>query len=215
MRRLLFFVIASMWLAGASAQPVQEVADDRILSFEESAAPMEASPGSTLSLSGDHYKLRALAVVAAGCAGAHRLSGGVPRRKPQSARNLRLLVRLLGLCPAGAGGVAALRVPQAGTHLCVVRLRTRIHRLARRLGRLRPRHAGNTRGGDGRGGRNRRGGSGRRTLLRPLDPRLVPGRAAPYGRLPGSVHQRRDDDALARAAAVVAQPDARGCGVDR
>ena len=45
-----------MWLAGASAQPVQEVADDRILSFEESAAPMEASPGSTLSLSGDHYK---------------------------------------------------------------------------------------------------------------------------------------------------------------
>lgn len=56
MRRLLFFVIASMWLAGASAQPVQEVADDRILSFEESAAPMEASPGSTLSLSGDHYK---------------------------------------------------------------------------------------------------------------------------------------------------------------
>ena len=45
-----------MWLAGASAQPVQEVADARILSFEESAAPMEASPGSTLSLSGDHYK---------------------------------------------------------------------------------------------------------------------------------------------------------------
>ena len=34
-----------MWLAGASAQPVQEVADDRILSFEESAALMEASPG--------------------------------------------------------------------------------------------------------------------------------------------------------------------------
>ena len=56
MRRLFFFALASMWLAGASAQTAGEVADARILSFEESAAPFEASPGSTLSLSADHYK---------------------------------------------------------------------------------------------------------------------------------------------------------------
>lgn len=94
-------------------------------------------------------------------------------------------------------------------HLRVVRLRTGVHRLARGMGGFRPRHAGPARGGDGRTGRH---GGGRRTgrvVFRPPDSLLVSGRAAPYGRFPGAVHQRRDHEPLAHAAAIVAQSDAR------
>lgn len=79
----------------------------------------------------------------------------------------------------------------------------------RGMGGFRPRHAGPARGGDGRTGRH---GGGRRTgrvVFRPPDSLLVSGRAAPYGRFPGAVHQRRDHEPLAHAAAIVAQSDAR------
>lgn len=56
MRKLLFLAAASVWSLAAPAQSVREVADTRILSFEESAAPFTASKGSSLSVSGDHYK---------------------------------------------------------------------------------------------------------------------------------------------------------------
>ncbi len=56
MYKLLFLAAASVWSWAAPAQSVREVADARILSFEESAAPFTASEGSSLSVSGDHYK---------------------------------------------------------------------------------------------------------------------------------------------------------------
>ena len=56
MRKLIFLAAAAVWAWTASAQPLKEVADERILSFEESAAPFEASRGSSLQISGDHYK---------------------------------------------------------------------------------------------------------------------------------------------------------------
>ena len=56
MYKLLFLAAASVWPLAAPAQSVREVADARILSFEESAAPFTASKGSSLSVSGDHYK---------------------------------------------------------------------------------------------------------------------------------------------------------------
>ena len=45
MRKLIFLAAAAAWAWTASAQPLKEVADERILSFEESAAPFEASRG--------------------------------------------------------------------------------------------------------------------------------------------------------------------------
>ena len=56
MYKLLFLAAASVWSWAAPAQSVREVADARILSFEESAAPFTASEGSSLSVSGHHYK---------------------------------------------------------------------------------------------------------------------------------------------------------------
>ena len=56
MYKLLFLAAVSVWSWAAPAQSVREVADARILSFEESAAPFTASEGSSLSVSGDHYK---------------------------------------------------------------------------------------------------------------------------------------------------------------
>ena len=56
MYKLLFLAAAAVWSWAAPAQSVREVADARILSFEESAAPFTASEGSSLSVSGDHYK---------------------------------------------------------------------------------------------------------------------------------------------------------------
>ena len=56
MRKLLFLAAASVWSLAAPAQSVREIADARILSFEESAAPFTASKGSSLTVSGDHYK---------------------------------------------------------------------------------------------------------------------------------------------------------------
>ena len=56
MYKLLFLAAASVWSWAAPAQSVREVADARILSFEESAAPFTASEGSSLSVSGEHYK---------------------------------------------------------------------------------------------------------------------------------------------------------------
>ena len=58
MKRLLILLCA---LAVSLAEPLRaqelpEVEDDRILSFEESARPFEAVRGSSLALSGDHYK---------------------------------------------------------------------------------------------------------------------------------------------------------------
>ena len=135
--------------------------------------------------------------------------GGLPVGKSQSQGDLRFDLRVLGLRPEGARREIAFRVPQGGAHLRVVRLRTGVHRLARGMGGFRPRHAGPARGGDGRTGRH---GGGRRTgrvVFRPPDSLLVSGRAAPYGRFPGAVHQRRDHEPLAHAAAIVAQSDAR------
>ena len=56
MYKLLFLAAASVWSWAAPEQSVREVADARILSFEESAAPFTASEGSSLSVSGDPYK---------------------------------------------------------------------------------------------------------------------------------------------------------------
>ena len=56
MRNLIFIAVATVWALTAPAQALREVVDDRILSFEESTAPLEASRGSSLELSGDHYK---------------------------------------------------------------------------------------------------------------------------------------------------------------
>ena len=150
-----------------------------------------------------------LAMVAGGRPGAHRIPGGLSVGKSQSQGDLRFDLRVLGLRPEGARRETAFRVPQGGAHLRVVRLRTGVHRLARGMGGFRPRHAGPARGGDGRAGRH---GGGRRTgrvVFRPPDSLLVSGRAAPYGRFPGAVHQRRDHEPLAHAAAIVAQSDAR------
>ena len=57
MRRVILLAAAAVWSLTLSAQSVGEVADARILSFEESAAPLVAGRGSTLSLSAEHYKL--------------------------------------------------------------------------------------------------------------------------------------------------------------
>ncbi len=56
MRRAILFAAAAVWVLSVSAQTVGEVADERILSFEESVAPFESSRGSSLQSSGDHYK---------------------------------------------------------------------------------------------------------------------------------------------------------------
>ena len=56
MRNLIFLAAAAVWSLTASAQAPEEVSDERILSFEGSAAPFEASRGSSLECSGDHYK---------------------------------------------------------------------------------------------------------------------------------------------------------------
>lgn len=47
---------ALLQLTHLTAQPMAEVADERILSFEQSAAPFTAGDGSSLSLTGMHYK---------------------------------------------------------------------------------------------------------------------------------------------------------------
>lgn len=57
MRKMIFLAAVSLvWSLTASGQAVEEVSDDRILSFEETAAPFEASRGSSLACSGAHYK---------------------------------------------------------------------------------------------------------------------------------------------------------------
>ena len=53
---ILFFAAVSAWSPAVQAQPLREVADARILSFEESAAPFTASGNSELTVSGDHFK---------------------------------------------------------------------------------------------------------------------------------------------------------------
>lgn len=57
MHRVTLLAAAVLWSLAISAQPVTEVVDSRILSFEDSAAPLVALRGSSLSVSGDHYKL--------------------------------------------------------------------------------------------------------------------------------------------------------------
>lgn len=66
MRKLFLLVLTSAWIISAGAQalqdasapinPLLEVSDERILSFEESAAPFVASKGSALQHSDLHYK---------------------------------------------------------------------------------------------------------------------------------------------------------------
>lgn len=213
MYKLLFLAAASVWSWAAPAQSVREVADARILSFEESAAPFTASEGSSLSVSGDHYKHGAHALrwqwSRAGARVRIESPVGYLSENPNPRETSVSTFVFWGLRPEGARRETAFRVPQGGAHLRVVRLRTGVHRLARGMGGFRPRHAGPARGGDGRTGRH---GGGRRTgrvVFRPPDSLLVSGRAAPYGRFPGAVHQRRDHEPLAHAAAIVAQSDAR------
>lgn len=55
-RRVLALVCACVLSLTAQAQPVEDVKDDRILSFESSTAPLEASKGSSLTCSGEHFK---------------------------------------------------------------------------------------------------------------------------------------------------------------
>ena len=54
--RNLILIAAAVWACSVQAQPAADVADERILSFESSAAPLEASAGSRVELSGLHYK---------------------------------------------------------------------------------------------------------------------------------------------------------------
>ena len=56
MRRAILFAAAAVWALSASAQSLEEVADERIFSFEKSVAPFVAERGSSLEISGDHYK---------------------------------------------------------------------------------------------------------------------------------------------------------------
>ena len=57
MRNLIFLAAAAVWSLTASAQAPEEVVDDRILSFEGSAAPFEASRGSSPACSSTEYTL--------------------------------------------------------------------------------------------------------------------------------------------------------------
>lgn len=57
MRRWMTLAAAVVWSLALSAQPLDEVADTRILSFEGSAAPLVAGRGSKLGISTEHYKI--------------------------------------------------------------------------------------------------------------------------------------------------------------
>lgn len=57
MRRWMTLAAAVVWSLALSAQPLEEVADTRILSFEGSAAPLVAGRGSKLGISTEHYKI--------------------------------------------------------------------------------------------------------------------------------------------------------------
>lgn len=56
MYRPIFLLIALLWAAVSQAQSMQEVEDERILSFETSPLPFVASKGSKLGISDEHYK---------------------------------------------------------------------------------------------------------------------------------------------------------------
>lgn len=56
MRNLILLAVASVMALSTQAQPVRDVVDERILSFETSAAPFVASKGSDLTISDAHYK---------------------------------------------------------------------------------------------------------------------------------------------------------------
>lgn len=56
MYKPLFLLLALLWASFSQAQSMQEVEDDRILSFENSPLPFVAAKGSKLTLSDAHYK---------------------------------------------------------------------------------------------------------------------------------------------------------------
>ena len=212
MYKLLFLAAASVWSWAAPAQSVREVADARILSFEESAAPFTASEGSSLSVSGDHYKH-----------GAHAL------RWQWSRAGARVRIE------SPVGYLSENPNPRETSVSTFVFWVYAPKALDGKL-RFEFRKEGRTcawfdygleftgwRGAWVAFDRDMQGrpeegmdelvvtaeGVERRVVFRPPDSLLVSGRAAPYGRFPGAVHQRRDHEPLAHAAAIVAQSDAR------